>query len=179
MRRECRRASAVPVCSCAHLSPTLHTRPRVQQAPGIPCSLSFEGKVHANLGRNASREREHTFSRHRPRRRTIQYSRGVSDRIEKPQRTGYPACAGYDDRVQRCDLYVIASAAKQSSLSLCREVDCFAALAMTRIGRGALDTPHVWDIASCSSRTKSSSGRRSGFRRPQSRPCENAFSSPN
>jgi hypothetical protein len=22
----------------------LHTRPRVQQAPGIPCSLCFEGK---------------------------------------------------------------------------------------------------------------------------------------
>ena len=101
------------------------------------------GKVHANLGRNASREREHTFSRHRPRRRTIQYSRDASDGIEKPRRTGYPACAGYDDRVQRCDLYVIASAAKQSSLSLCRVVDCFAALAMTRIGRDALDTPHV------------------------------------
>jgi predicted MFS family arabinose efflux permease len=28
--------------------------------------------------------------------RAIQYSRGVSDRIEKPRRTGYPACAGYD-----------------------------------------------------------------------------------
>jgi hypothetical protein len=27
----------------------------------------------------------------------IQYSRAVGDRTEKPQRTGYPACAGYDD----------------------------------------------------------------------------------
>jgi hypothetical protein len=26
-------------------------------------------------------------------------------------------------------------------------MDCFAALAMTRMGRGASDTPHVWDIA--------------------------------
>jgi hypothetical protein len=30
--------------------------------------------------------------------RTIQYSRDSSDRTEKPQRTGYPACAGYDGR---------------------------------------------------------------------------------
>src|SRR5258708_6808675 len=29
-------------------------------------------------------------------RRTIQYPRDVSDRTEKPRRTGYPACAGYD-----------------------------------------------------------------------------------
>jgi hypothetical protein len=31
--------------------------------------------------------------------RTIQYSRDVSDGIEKPQRTGYPAFAGYDSMV--------------------------------------------------------------------------------
>jgi hypothetical protein len=30
--------------------------------------------------------------------RTIQYPRDSSDRTEKPQRTGYPACAGYDGR---------------------------------------------------------------------------------
>jgi hypothetical protein len=34
---------------------------------------------------------------------------------------------------------VIASAAKQSILSLCCDMDCFAALAMTRIARSALD----------------------------------------
>jgi hypothetical protein len=34
---------------------------------------------------------------HRPRKRVIQYSRDASDGIEKPQRTGYPACARYDD----------------------------------------------------------------------------------
>ena len=28
-----------PVCSCAHFSCILHTRPRVQRAPGIPCAL--------------------------------------------------------------------------------------------------------------------------------------------
>jgi hypothetical protein len=35
--------------------------------------------------------------RHHPRKRVIQYSRDVSDRAEKPRRTGYPAFAGYDD----------------------------------------------------------------------------------
>jgi hypothetical protein len=34
-------ASAEPVCSCACSLCTLHTRPRVQRAPGIPCSLIF------------------------------------------------------------------------------------------------------------------------------------------
>jgi hypothetical protein len=38
---------------------------------------------------------------------------------------------------------VIASEAKQSILSLCRNVDCFAPLAMTWIGRSVLDTPHA------------------------------------
>ena len=37
---------------------------------------------------------------------------------------------------------VIASEAKQSILSLCRNVDCFAPLAMTWMGRSVLDTPH-------------------------------------
>src|SRR5437773_9421843 len=40
-----------------NLTQTLHTRPRVQQSPGIPCSLCFEGKVHANLGRKSRREK--------------------------------------------------------------------------------------------------------------------------
>jgi hypothetical protein len=83
---------------CVSFCASLHARPRVQQAPGIPCSLSSRDKVHANLGRIAPRDRERIFSCHRPRRRTIQYSRDISDEIDKPQRTGYPACAGYDGR---------------------------------------------------------------------------------
>src|ERR1700721_2872628 len=43
-RRECRIASAEPVCSCAFFCALLHTRPRVQRAPGIPCALCLEGK---------------------------------------------------------------------------------------------------------------------------------------
>src|SRR5262245_15143596 len=44
-------AQGMPDCSdctcmlvCASLRALLHTRPRVQQAPGIPCSLRFEGQ---------------------------------------------------------------------------------------------------------------------------------------
>ena len=33
---------------------------------------------------------------HHPRKRVIKYSRDADDGIEKPRRTGYPACAGYD-----------------------------------------------------------------------------------
>src|SRR4029077_20840002 len=56
-----------PVCSCAHFLCTLHTRPRVQRAPGFPCALCYRGReIHANLGRSASRECEGVFvvSRH-------------------------------------------------------------------------------------------------------------------
>jgi hypothetical protein len=44
----------------------LHTGPRVQRAPGLPCALCFrEGeKLMANLGRNASRDREVVSIRH-------------------------------------------------------------------------------------------------------------------
>src|SRR5260370_42141032 len=45
--------------------------------------------------RNDGLNTRHTFNRHRPRKRTIQYSRDADDGIEKPQRTGYPAFAGY------------------------------------------------------------------------------------
>jgi len=41
-----------PVCSCAFSFVHLHTRPRVQRASGIPCSLIFEGQRHANPGQN-------------------------------------------------------------------------------------------------------------------------------
>src|SRR6202043_1497620 len=43
LRRESRIASAEPVCSCAFFCAFLHTRPRVQRAPGFPCALLFRG----------------------------------------------------------------------------------------------------------------------------------------
>jgi hypothetical protein len=36
----------------------------------------------------------YTLGCHRPRKRTIQYSRDVDDGIERPQRTGYPIAGG-------------------------------------------------------------------------------------
>jgi hypothetical protein len=45
LRREGRIASAEPVCSCVFCFVHLHTRPRVQRAPGFPCALCFvEGR---------------------------------------------------------------------------------------------------------------------------------------
>ena len=64
-RRESRDASAGPVCSCARSLRKLHTRPRVQRAPGFPCALCFfvEGGSYAKLGRiSAARTRTHTLS---------------------------------------------------------------------------------------------------------------------
>ena len=34
----------------------LHTRPRVQRAPGIPCALPFRGRALSRLGRIAPRD---------------------------------------------------------------------------------------------------------------------------
>ena len=54
-----------PVCSCASSLPILHTRPRVQRASGIPCSLPLEGQRNASLGRLPPRERDAMFNRGR------------------------------------------------------------------------------------------------------------------
>ena len=58
-----------------------HARPRVQQAPGLPCALYFEvdEKLLANLGQFVSRDRVVILSRRHPRKRVIQYSRDVND----------------------------------------------------------------------------------------------------
>src|SRR5260370_19197304 len=59
LRREGRDASAEPVCSCAFFCACLHTRPRVQRAPGLPCALCFQrAKIFADLGRTVPRECE-------------------------------------------------------------------------------------------------------------------------
>ena len=83
-------AQGMSVCSpltcmlvCAFMR-YLHTRPRVQRAPGIPCSLcSLGGTTNLqNSGENAPRDRSLTFSCHHP--RCGQSSiRGSSDGIRK------------------------------------------------------------------------------------------------
>jgi hypothetical protein len=68
--------------------------------------------------------------------------RGVSDRVEKPRRTGYSAFAEYDDLLwssaaTQVRLVIARSeATKQSNFLRC-EMDCFASLAMT-VGAAAL-----------------------------------------
>src|SRR4051812_8647814 len=54
---------------CVSYKCTLHTRPRVQRAPGLPRALFFSEGVwssKAKLGRSASRDSEGIFGRHRP-----------------------------------------------------------------------------------------------------------------
>src|SRR2546426_427797 len=52
--------SAGPVCSCAHFFVPLHTRPRVQRAPGLPCALSSLRGQASSYNSGASR-RENTL----------------------------------------------------------------------------------------------------------------------
>jgi hypothetical protein len=56
LRRECR-VNPVTCGDYTRVLPTLHTRPRVHRAPGIPCALFIPGrKFPAQLGRIAPRE---------------------------------------------------------------------------------------------------------------------------
>jgi hypothetical protein len=56
LRRECRMFSAALYARVRFVFHPLHTRPRVQRASGIPCSLMFEGQRNANLGRIPPRD---------------------------------------------------------------------------------------------------------------------------
>jgi hypothetical protein len=61
LRREGRMLSAGPVCSCAHFSVPLHTGPRVQRAPGLPCALVTKRaeQPRTTRARRAARTRWH------------------------------------------------------------------------------------------------------------------------
>ena len=53
---ECSDCTCMLVCASHYI---MHTRPRVQRAPGIPCALSLEGKDSmASLGQIEPRDRE-------------------------------------------------------------------------------------------------------------------------
>jgi hypothetical protein len=65
---------------CVLFCALLHTRPRVQRAPGVPCALRSEGKEFlAKLGRIAPRDREGVSAAYLviPAKAGIQYSREV------------------------------------------------------------------------------------------------------
>jgi hypothetical protein len=80
--RESRIASAEPVCSCAHLLVHLHTRPRVQRAPGFPCALLIQGGQGSCKPRaiGAARTRTHIPTIVARACGPLQYSRDINDR---------------------------------------------------------------------------------------------------
>jgi hypothetical protein len=101
------------VCFSTHL----HARLRVHRAPGISCALLHRRGEHLmhNPGEAAPRECFWLFENwisfwmsspangsrecapDDKLQRVTQYSRDAGDRAGRPRRTGYPACAGYDD----------------------------------------------------------------------------------
>ena len=91
--------------------------------------LDFGGvRIPANLGRNASRERGRIFSCRHPRRRVTQYPRDVSDRTDRPRRTGYPLSrvrqSGYARvRTSLCTLHARSRVQRASGIpcALCFE----------------------------------------------------------
>jgi hypothetical protein len=82
----------------------LHTRPRVQRAPGIPCALRLEGKEFSSKPRAYQAARSRSYG--------LTSLRGALLSAEARLRAK-------------------ADATKQSILSLCGAMDCFASLAMT------------------------------------------------
>jgi hypothetical protein len=91
LRREGRTASAEPVCSCAHfLCASLHTRPRVQRTPGLPCpslevacALLLEGRAASSAiwGRTILKTRTKAVARMRTRISSSPRSRGPIRRV--------------------------------------------------------------------------------------------------
>ena len=111
MRREGRNAPAAlyaRVHFCLHKS---HARPRVQQAPGLPCALYFEGKLNSKPRTQcAARSRSHTQFVSRmseARSGTTPAPPRISLRLSELQaslmfRCHYsPAAVGADDRKRR------------------------------------------------------------------------------
>jgi hypothetical protein len=78
--------------------------------PAFPAPSVFRGTLFAKLGRDLRRENADLYppgcltfesvtpTPSSPAKAGDPVIRGGSDRSEKPRRTGYPACAGYDDR---------------------------------------------------------------------------------
>ena len=105
LRREGRDAPAALYARVPFCLRKSHARPRVQQAPGLPCALDFEeGQTKMQNSGGMRREIAASYSvvivrlvRNCALGRTIQYSRDDNDRTDRPRRTGSPACAGDDE----------------------------------------------------------------------------------
>jgi hypothetical protein len=102
-RPDCFGEPVVTMLVCFFIS---HARLRVHRAPGFPCALCFQRVVRTTARvLTAPRDREvvfdererATFSSVIIRESGDPVFRCVCDGTEKLRRTGYPACAGYDD----------------------------------------------------------------------------------
>src|SRR5258707_13966392 len=93
----------LPVTPCIQVRSNLLNRTVILSLNGntvvSECGYSVFGTRNHTASGAVARARN-IFSCHHPRKRVIQYSRDVSDRAEKPQRTGYPL--GSRDKCSTC-----------------------------------------------------------------------------
>jgi len=126
-------------CSCAFYQYKVHTKPRVQRAPGIPHALHGGERFMHSSG----------ASRREIMKSCLEQEQTPSFRGDAKHRTRnleIPRCAIAHLRSGPADhpgmtvsgLHVIASEAKQSILALRGTMDCFASLAMTAGASGFL-----------------------------------------
>jgi hypothetical protein len=147
LRRECRRAPAVPVCSCAHLTPSL-----AHETAG---AASTRHSLHPPFSKEGT-------SSCKPRtQRVARMQRHICVGWVERSETHHP-CAGLDG-------YRFAPPILRTG----RHRERSEAM---RMGRIAPDTPHVWDMTTCSRHAKSSRPpAQTGLHRRRSRPCERPF----
>jgi hypothetical protein len=134
----------VPVtCGDYRVLTTIAHGLRVHRAPGIPHALIFLGEKFQHASGASRREiakpcrdPSHPSSSAKA---DDPVFRGACDRTEEPQRTGYPACAGYDDScVITLDVIARSEATKQSILSFQRNGLLRGACHRARISRDPL-----------------------------------------
>ena len=113
-------------CSCAFYHYQVHTKPRVQRAPGIPHALPGGRKTNANLGRIAPRDHKVMFGTGAD---TVIPGRCEASNPESRDSGSGPAdhpgmtVSGLQRHCERSEAI--------HSFSPCGFMDCFASLAMT------------------------------------------------
>jgi hypothetical protein len=96
-------AQGTPECSdctcmlvCVFFAHCLHTRPRVQQAPGVSCALlTWAKRIGTPRAKRAAGMRRCVHSSSSAKADDPVFQRRQRSN-ERPRRTGYPASAGYD-----------------------------------------------------------------------------------
>jgi hypothetical protein len=171
---ECSDCTCMLVCTFfAHI----RTRDRgCSKHPAFPAPSVSGGEVVGKTRAAMRRDHKLTFSRHHPRMRVIQYSRGSSDRTDKPRRTGSPACAG-DDSVGRFGI-LPSLRAQRSNPRFGKRRSGLLRSARNDDGKAATyPIPHPRHMPFPWRGAKSPGpSAQSRFHRCRSRPCETPFS---